>query len=34
VVTDANGDGRLNDEVRAATETGCQEIELLKSPSA
>ena len=33
VVTDNNGDGRLNDEVRAAIETGCQEIELLKSPS-
>ena len=26
VVTDANGDGKLNDEVRAAIETGCQEI--------
>jgi thermitase len=26
VVTDTNGDGRLNDEVRAAIETGCQEI--------
>lgn len=26
VVTDANGDGRLNDEVRAAIENGCQEI--------
>lgn len=26
VVTDANGDGRLNDEVRAVIETGCQEI--------
>ena len=26
MVTDANGDGRLNDEVRAAIEAGCQEI--------
>jgi len=26
VVTDSNGDGRLNDEVRAAIEAGCQEI--------
>jgi thermitase len=26
VVTDANGDGRLNDEVRTVIETGCQEI--------
>jgi thermitase len=26
VVTDTNGDGKLNDEVRAAIETGCQEI--------
>ena len=26
VVTDTNGDGRLNDEVRTAIETGCQEI--------
>ncbi len=34
VVTDANGDGRLNDEVRAVIETGYQEIGLLKSPRA
>jgi len=26
VVTDTNGDGKLNDEVRAAIETGCLEI--------
>jgi len=26
IVTDTNGDGRLNDEVRAAIEAGCQEI--------
>ena len=26
VVTDTNGDGWLNDEVRAAIEAGCQEI--------
>jgi len=26
MVTDTNGDGRLNDEVRAAIEAGCQEI--------
>jgi len=26
VVSDANNDGRLNDEVRAAIEAGCQEI--------
>jgi thermitase len=26
VVTDSNGDGRLNDEVRAAIEAGCQKI--------
>lgn len=26
VVSDTNGDGRVNDEVRAAIETGCQEI--------
>jgi len=26
VVTDANGDGKLNDEVRAAIEASCQEI--------
>ena len=26
VITDNNGDGRLNDEIRAAIETGCQEI--------
>ncbi len=26
VVTDTNGDGYLNDEVRAAIEAGCQEI--------
>ncbi len=34
VVTDANGDGRLNDEVRAVIETDYQEIGLLKSPRA
>jgi len=34
VVTDANGDGRLNDEVRAVIETAYQEIGLLKSPRA
>lgn len=28
VVTDANGDGRLNDEVRTAIEAGCQEISI------
>jgi thermitase len=27
VVTDTNGNGRLNDEVRAAIEAGCQEID-------
>ena len=26
VVSDTNGDGRLNDEVRAAIEAGCQEV--------
>ena len=34
VVTDANGDGRLNDEVRTVIETSYQEIGLLKSPRA
>jgi len=35
VVTDANGDGRLNDELRAAIETGYQEIGLQEeSPRA
>jgi thermitase len=34
VVTDANGDGRLNDEVRAVIETGYQEIGLPESPGA
>jgi len=28
VVTDTNGNGRLNDEVRAAIEAGCQEIDV------
>jgi len=28
VVTDTNGDGWLNDEVRAAIEAGCREIGL------
>jgi subtilisin family serine protease len=26
VVTDANGNGRLNDEVRTAIESGCQQL--------
>lgn len=34
VVTDANGDDRLNDEVRTVIETDYQEIGLLKSPRA
>jgi thermitase len=34
MVTDTNGDGRLNDEVRAAIETGYQEIGLQESPRA
>ena len=28
IVVDTNGDGRLNDEVRAAIETGCQAIDI------
>ena len=28
IVVDTNGDGRLNDEVRAAIETGCQTIDI------
>lgn len=28
IVADTNGDGRLNDEVRAAIETGCQAIDI------
>ena len=30
VVTGANGDGRLNDEVRAVIETGCQETGIIR----